>query len=84
MTAEGIVFDERSAKERVIGQLLEHGVSRTKAIELVSRFKLRDIERQIGWLPYRAARSKASILIAAIEHDYDAPSLWQAQQNPKE
>ncbi len=69
--------------EQLTRRLIAHGVSRTKAIELVTRFSEEEIERQIDWLPYRAAKAPAPLLIAAIEKNYQAPSLWQAQQHPK-
>ena len=75
-------FTEIRSRE-VAAKLISLGVSRTKAIELVHRYSTEEIERQIDWLPYRAARTPASLLIAAIEKDYEAPSLWDAQQNPK-
>ena len=70
-------------REHLASQLIVHSISRTKAIELVNRFSKEEIERQITWLPYRAAKTRASLLIAAIENNYEPPSLWQAQQHPK-
>ena len=33
-----------------------------------------EIQKQLRWLPFRAARRPASLLISAIEHDYDSPA----------
>jgi len=41
---------------------------------LVKRFAALKIKRQLDWLPYRAARRSASMIIAAIENDYDEPA----------
>lgn len=59
--------------EELVLDLVRVGVGLRKAQNLVDRFPADRITRQLEWLPLRAARRPASLLIASIEHDYDPP-----------
>lgn len=63
-----------SERDQLILALVEVGVSVRKAENLVKRFPALRIQRQLDWLPYRSARRPASMIIAAIENDYDEPA----------
>jgi len=63
-----------SSHDQLILELVEVGVSMRKAESLVKRFPELKIRRQLDWLPYRSARRPASMIIAAIENDYDEPA----------
>lgn len=60
--------------EQLVLELVRVGINLRKAESLVSEFPEELIRRQLRWLTLRAARRPASLLIAAIEHDYDAPA----------
>jgi len=62
-------------REQLILDLVQVGVSLRKAQSLVNRFPALRITRQLDWLPFRAARRPASMIIAAIENDYDETRL---------
>lgn len=62
-----------SERDQLVLDLIQVGVGFRKAESLVSHFAESLIRKQLSWLPLRAARRPASLLIAAIEHDYDAP-----------
>lgn len=62
-----------SDSEELILDLVRIGVGLRKAQNLVDRYPADLIVRQLEWLPLRAARRPASLLIAAIEHNYDPP-----------
>ena len=49
------------------------GMPKDQALDLLSRFDLGDIERQIAWMPSRGAKNPARFLAAAIEGGYDMP-----------
>lgn len=66
-------------EQELMHKLVELGVSHHKAVELVNRFEERQILRQIAWLPYRQAKKPASLLIAAVEGDFEAPSLLASE-----
>jgi hypothetical protein len=68
--------DEVSLSERdqLVLDLVELGVALRKAESLVRRFPAEDIRKQLNWLPFRSARRPASMIIAAIENDYDKPA----------
>jgi len=55
-------------------QLLRLGMDGETADDLLRRFGLVRIQRQLQWLPYRRVRNPAGFLIAAIEDNYEAPS----------
>lgn len=60
--------------EQLVLDLVRTGINLRKAESLVSEFPEELIRKQLRWLPLRAARRPASLLIASIEHDYDAPA----------
>ena len=62
-----------SDRDELVLELVQVGIGLRKAQSLVERHPSEVIRRQLRWLPQRAARRPASLLIAAIEHDYDAP-----------
>lgn len=63
-----------SERDQLILELVQNGVSLRKAENLVRKFEPERIRRQLDWLPYRSARRPASMIIAAIENDYDEPA----------
>jgi hypothetical protein len=63
-----------SRHDQLVLELIEFGVSLRKAEYLVTTFPEERVRRQIEWLPLRAARRPASLLIASIEHDYEKPA----------
>lgn len=69
-TPDDAAFSDR---DQLILELVEVGISLRKAENLISSFPESKIRKQLKWLPLRVARRPASLLIAAIEHDYDAP-----------
>lgn len=60
--------------EQLVLELVQVGINLRKAESLVGEFPEGLIRRQLRWLTLRAARRPASLLIASIEHDYDAPA----------
>ena len=62
-----------SERDELVLELVQVGVGVRKAESLVSSYPNEDIRRQLRWLPFRAARRRASLLIASIEHNYDEP-----------
>ena len=62
-----------SERDELVLELVQKGVGLRKAESLVSAFPHTSIRQQLEWLPLRAARRPASLLIAAIEHGYDDP-----------
>ncbi len=59
--------------EELILELVHVGVGLRKAQSLVDRYPANQIGQQLEWLPLRAPRRPASLLIAAIENNYDPP-----------
>ena len=60
-------------REQLVLELVEVGIGLRKAESLVSHYPEERIRKQLDWLPLRAARRPASLLITAIEQDYGAP-----------
>lgn len=63
-----------SAEEQLVLDMVKVGVSLRKAEQLVKQYPLEKIREQLDWLPSRHARKPASLLIVAIERNYDAPA----------
>lgn len=59
--------------EELTLDLVRIGIGLRKAQNLVERYPHDRIAQQLEWLPLRAARRPASLLIAAIENNYDPP-----------
>lgn len=60
-------------KRKAFEAMTSTGMPREQAVDLLSRFDLGDIERQIAWLPSRGAKNPARFLAAAIEGSYQRP-----------
>lgn len=63
-----------SKRDQLVLDLVELGVALRKAENLVRRYPNKEIRKQLNWLPFRSARRPASMIIAAIENDYDKPA----------
>lgn len=64
---------------RLAGRLMQVGVSNSQ-IQKLLLFDLDLVERQLDWLPFRSARKRASLIVAAIEKDYEAPANWEGDE----
>ena len=60
--------------KRLAMELMSLGVSRHQTERILAQHRPEDIERQLGWIGYRAARKKASLLVTAIDQGYEAPA----------
>lgn len=68
------VTPEASEWLRLKRALVEVGVPSHRADELLDLYPPERIERQLRWLPLRAARTPVAYLLGAIERDYAPPS----------
>lgn len=59
--------------EELVLELVHVGVGLRKAQSLVDRYPAKQIGQQLEWLSLRAPRRPASLLIAAIENNYEPP-----------
>jgi len=69
---EELELSSREADAKVA--LLRLGVSRSQILELVDRYSLERIERQLAWLPLRHARKPSSLIVSAIKENYEEPA----------
>lgn len=69
---ESLTPEERHSAD-LRSRLEVAGVPRPQADILVRRFDHDVIERQLGWLPHRAAKSPGRFLVAAIQNNYEPP-----------
>jgi len=60
--------------ERLAAGLISAGVSMRQTQRLLSQHDLDNVEQQLAWINYRAARKKASLLVTAIDQAYEAPA----------
>ena len=60
-------------KRRAFAAMASLGVPREQALDLLARFPLEAVERQLEWIGLRRAKSPGRYLVAAVENDYDAP-----------
>jgi hypothetical protein len=76
----GVVPESRQARMiRLAHELLSLGVSGNQVPKLLMQ-DLDLVEKQLLWLPYRSARKKASLIVSAIENDYEAPANLDAHE----
>ena len=64
---------QESERSKVRRQLRGLGLSGEHADDLLSKYDLLRIQRQLQWLPYRQTRNRAGFLIAAVADNYEAP-----------
>ena len=74
-------LDPHVAKMRE--KLIQAGLLEQQADDLLSRYDLPRIERQLEWLPLREARSPVGFLLSAIKNDYEAPPGWKPANSEK-
>ncbi len=60
-------------KRQLYDKLSEQGIPKDKALDILSRFDLTVVRRQLEWMPHRGAKNPARYLVAAIENNYEAP-----------
>lgn len=68
---------EHERRVRLIVALRKMGVSERVCGDLVFAFPLDHIEQQIEWLPFRRAKRKSSLIVAAIKGDYERPAALE-------
>ncbi len=68
-------------KQRAYQAMTNVGMPKDQALDLLARFDLGDVERQVVWLPSRNAKNPARFLAAAIEGSYDMPVTLRRQAN---
>jgi len=69
-------------KRSLYNKLSEQGMSKSQALDVLSRFDLTVVRRQLEWMPHRAAKNPSRYLHAAIENDYEAPVAVRVRQEP--
>ncbi len=60
-------------KKRAFKAMTDFAMPKEQALDLLARFDLGDVEKQLAWLPSRNAKNPARFLAAAIEGSYDMP-----------
>ena len=71
------LLDPQIAK--VHEKLIQAGLLEQQADDLLDRYDIPRIERQLEWLPLREARSPVGFLLSAIKNDYEAPPGWKPE-----
>lgn len=59
------------------------GVAKEQALDLLARFDLERVERQVGWIGHRNAKNPGRYLAAAVKGDYEMPLGLRARQAPQ-
>lgn len=65
---------------RIAIALRQNGVSDAVTRDLLYKYGLDEIEQQLAWLPYRKAKRRAPLLVAAIKGRYGEPVDWSADE----
>lgn len=60
-------------KQALFTLLSEQGMTKSQALDVLGRFDLGVVRRQLTWMPHRGAKNPARYLLAAIENNYEAP-----------
>ncbi len=71
--ATKLVVDEDPERAGARRRLLGMNVPHVEVERLLSTYPIGRILQQLLWLPYRNAKSKARLIVAAIDEDYDEP-----------
>ena len=70
-------------RKQILRELLRCGVSGSIASELLDKYPMDRIARQLELLPYRNAKEPAAMLIKAIKEDWTAPAAYMGKQRKK-
>jgi hypothetical protein len=62
---------------------MQAGVSDKVLVDLLVAYPLDLIERQLRYLPYRKAKKPVSLLVAAIQNDYEPPANYPGDASPE-
>lgn len=60
-------------KQDLFQKMTAQGMSKEQTLDVLARFPVAEVQRQVEWLPLRNAKSPSRFLLAAIEGDYDPP-----------
>ncbi len=71
---------EIAAQKRLLYErLAEQGMTKSQALDVLSRFDLSIVSSQLDWLPHRGAKNPSRYLQAAIENNYEPPVAVRVQ-----
>ncbi len=72
---------EIAAQKRLLYvRLDEQGMTKHQALDVLSRFDLDIVRKQLDWMPHRAAKNPGRYLMSAIENNYDPPVAVRVHQ----
>ena len=71
-------------KRLLFERLSEQGMPKSQALDILGRFDLGLVRRQLDWLPHRGAKNPSRYLQAAIENDYEEPVALRARQEARD
>ena len=71
-------------KRLLFERLSEQGMPKSQALDILGRFDLGLVRRQLDWLPHRGAKNPSRYLQAAIENDYEEPVTLRARQEARD
>lgn len=66
-------------KQNLFQKMTAQGMSKEQTLDVLARFPVAEVQRQVEWLPLRNAKSPSRFLLAAIEGDYDPPLAMRRQ-----
>lgn len=66
-------MSEKDLRTDLAVRLMKVGVSQAGVIELLSKYPLEQIQRQLDWLPHRKAKRPSAFIVEAIRKNYSAP-----------
>ena len=69
-------INKKHTTKRVFDRLLDCGMSRSIASELLGKYPIERTARQVEMLPFRNAKEPAAMLIKAIKEDWAAPIAY--------
>ena len=69
-------------KRAAYEKMMALGVAKEQALDLLARFDVDRVERQVAWIGRRNAKNPARFLAAAVEGDYEAPPAARVRQAP--
>jgi plasmid replication initiation protein len=64
--------------------LVDHGVTLKTALDLIQVYPADEIAAQLAYLPYRAAREPAAVLVQSIREDWAPPAAYLRAQREQQ
>jgi len=78
------LFPEEEDDKNIFNRLIEIGVTKKSAFDLMQKHPLEEIRKQIEFLPYRKAENAPAVLFKSIQEGWSAPTAYIREKKKRD